>query len=73
MSKSREEVLRKIEGYLKFKNITKQELAKRWKKTEVYVYRRLSGNVDLSLTDILELCEIMELQKSEAVDIFFEK
>ncbi len=71
MQGKREEVLRKIEGYLKFRNLSKQELAKKWKKTEIYVYRRLSGNVELSLTDILELCEILNLTQEEAVDIFF--
>lgn len=71
MQGKREVVLRKIEGYLKFRNLSKQELARRWKKTEIYVYRRLSGSVELSLTDILELCEILNLSQKEAVDIFF--
>ena len=67
----RDDILRKIEGYMKFRNISKQELAKKWGKTEVYVYRRLSGTVELDLTDILELCKILELTKKEATDIFF--
>lgn len=71
MLAKREEILRKIEGYMKFKNLSKQELAKRWNKSEIYVYRRLNGNVELSLTDILELCNIMNLSKKEAIDIFF--
>ena len=45
--------LSRLEGFLKFKNITKPELAKRWRKTEAYVYRRFNGDVELSLTDIL--------------------
>ena len=71
MEGKRTEILRKIEGYLKFRNLTKQELAKEWKKTEIYVYRRLSGSVELSLTDILDLCQILSLTKKEAADIFF--
>lgn len=71
MEGKREKILRKLEGYLKFRNLTKQELAKKWKKTEIYVYRRLSGSVELSLTDILDLCKILNLTKEEATDIFF--
>lgn len=71
MEEKKESILRKIEGYLKFRNLSKQELAKEWKKTEIYVYRRLSGNVELSLTDILELCKILKLTNEEAIDIFF--
>lgn len=73
MKNKRAEILRKIEGYLKFRNLSKQELAKKWGKTEIYVYRRLSGNVELSLTDILELCKILKLTKEESTDIFFEQ
>lgn len=71
MEGKREDILRKIEGYLKFRNLSKQELAKKWGKTDIYVYRRLSGNVELSLTDILDLCRILNLTKEEATDIFF--
>ncbi len=65
------EILRKIEGYMKFRNISKRQLAQKWKKTEIYVYRRLSGQVELSLTDILDLIKILNLSKDEAIDIFF--
>lgn len=64
-------ILGRLEGFMKFKNISRPELAKRWKKTEAYVYRRLSGEVELSLTDILELVEILEMPKHEAKEIFF--
>lgn len=64
-------ILGRIEGFMKFKNISRPELAKRWKKTEAYVYRRLSGEVELSLTDILELVKILEIPKNEAKEIFF--
>jgi len=67
----RKEILRKLEGYLKFRGMTKADLAKEWEKTEAYIYRRFSGEVELSLTDILELCKILHLSKSEATDIFF--
>ncbi len=56
---------------MKFKNINKSELAKRWKKTEAYVYRRFSGEVELSLTDILELTKILGIPRTEAKEIFF--
>ncbi len=65
------EILGKLEGYLKFKHLSKQDLAEKWKKTDIYVYRRFSGKVEFSLTDILELCEIIGLTKQEAADIFF--
>ena len=71
MKEKREEILRKIEGYMKFRNLSKSELAKEWGKTEIYVYRRLSGIVELGLVDILELCKILKLSKKEASDIFF--
>lgn len=58
---------------MKFRNLTKLELAKKWGKTEAYVYRRFSGEVELSLQDILDLCKILNLTKIEAVDIFFNK
>ena len=35
--------------------------AKRWRKTEAYVYRRFNGDVELSLTDILELTKILDI------------
>ena len=64
-------ILGRLEGFMKFKNINRPELAKRWKKTEAYVYRRLSGEVELSLTDILELVNILEIPKNEVKEIFF--
>lgn len=64
-------VIRKLEGYLKFRNISKAELASKWKKTEAYIYRRFSGEVELSLKDILELCYILDIPKQEKIDIFF--
>ena len=68
----RRKIIIKIESYMKLKNISKQELAKKWKKSEAYVYRRFSEEVDFSLTDISEIVYILELSKAEAIDIFFE-
>lgn len=64
-------ILGRIEGFMKFKNISRPELAKRWEKTESYVYRRLSAEVELSLTDILDLVKILGIPKDEAKEIFF--
>lgn len=63
--------LGRLEGFLKFKKIGKSELARIWKKTDAYVYRRFSGEVELSLTDILELINILDIPIEEAKDIFF--
>ena len=63
--------LGRLEGFMKYKNITKSELAKKWEKTDAYVYRRFSGEVELSLTDILELTKILDIPKDEAKEIFF--
>lgn len=63
--------LGRLEGFMKYKNITKSELAKKWKKTDAYVYRRFSGEVELSLTDILALTKILDIPKDEAKEIFF--
>lgn len=63
--------LGRIEGLLKFRNISKQELAEKWGKTNSYVYRRLNGDVELSLTDILDLVRILNIPKEEAKEIFF--
>lgn len=63
--------LGRLEGFLKFKKIGKSELARIWKKTDAYVYRRFSGEVELSLTDILELINILDIPREEAKDIFF--
>lgn len=56
---------------MKLKNMTKPELAKRWKKSDAYVYRRFSEEVEFSLTDIIDLFEILELSEKDAIDIFF--
>lgn len=64
-------ILGRLEGFMKFRNVSRPELAKLWKKTEAYVYRRLSGEVELSLTDILELVKILKIPKDEAKEIFF--
>lgn len=63
--------LGRLEGFMKYKNIAKSELAKEWGKTDAYVYRRFSGEVELSLTDILELTKILDIPKDEAKEIFF--
>ena len=63
--------LGRLEGFMKFKGINKSELARKWKKTEAYVYRRFSGEVELSLTDILELTKVLDIPKEEAKEIFF--
>lgn len=63
--------LGRLEGFIKFKEISKAELARLWKKTYAYVYRRFSGEIELSLTDILELIDILSIPKEEAKDIFF--
>lgn len=68
---SRTKIIIKLENYMNLKNITKQELAKRWEKSDAYVYRRFSEEVDFSLTDISDLANILELSKEEAIDIFF--
>ena len=71
MEESIKYTLGRLEGFMKFKNISKTELAKRWGKTEAYIYRRFSGEVELSLTDILELTRILEIPTEEAKEIFF--
>ena len=71
MEESKAYVLSRLEGFLKFKKITKSDLAERWGKTEAYVYRRFSGEVELSLIDILELTNILQIPKEEAKEIFF--
>lgn len=71
MEKETKEILNKLEGYLKFKNISKKKLAELWKKNDAYIYRRFSGIVELTLQDIRDLCKILQLTKEEAIDIFF--
>lgn len=63
--------LGRLEGFMKFKGISKPELAKEWGKTDAYVYRRFSGEVELSLTDILDITRILKIPKEEAKEIFF--
>lgn len=68
---SRKKIIIKLESYMRLKNISKQELAKRWKKSDAYIYRRFSEEVDFSLTDIIDIIHILNLTKEEAIDIFF--
>lgn len=68
---NRKKVIVKLESYMKLKNITKQELSRRWGKNEAYIYRRFSEEVEFSLTDIIELISIINISKEEAIDIFF--
>ena len=56
---------------MNLRNLSKQELAKEWKKSDAYVYRRFSQEVDFSLTDITDVVNILDLSKKEAIDIFF--
>lgn len=71
MPKETKEILNKLEGYLKFKEISKKKLAELWEKNDAYIYRRFCGDVELTLTDIRDLCRILDLTKEEAIDIFF--
>lgn len=71
MEKDNKEVINKLEGYLKFKAISKKKLAELWGKNEAYIYRRFSGEVELTLTDIKDLCRILKLTSEEIIDIFF--
>lgn len=68
---NRKKIIIKLENYMNLRNLSKQELAKRWKKSDAYVYRRFSKEVDFSLTDIIDLIDILKLTKEEAIDIFF--
>lgn len=63
--------LGRLEGFLKFRKIGKAELARLWGKTDAYVWRRFSGEVELSLKDILELVDILNIPREEAKNIFF--
>ncbi len=67
----KKKVVVKLESYMKLKDISKQNLAKKWKKSEAYIYRRFSGEVEFSLTDIEDIFSILQLSKDEACDIFF--
>ncbi len=68
---NRKKIIIKLESYMKLKNISKQDLAREWRKSDAYVYRRFSEEVEFSLTDILELFYVLHLSKEEAIDIFF--
>lgn len=68
---SRKTIILKIENIMNLKDISKQELSKRWKKSDAYVYRRFSEEVDFSLTDIKDLIIILNLSREEAIEIFF--
>lgn len=68
---NRKKVIIKLESYMKLRNISKQDLAEKWKKSDAYVYRRFSEEVEFSLTDISEIFSILKLSKEEAIDIFF--
>ena len=68
---NRKKIIVKLESYMKLKDITKQELSKKWNKSEAYIYRRFSGEVEFSLTDIIELISILKISREEALDIFF--
>lgn len=63
--------LGRLDGFLRFKKIKRNELARLWGKTDSYVYRRFLGEVELTLTDMLELINILDIPKEEAKDIFF--
>ena len=68
---TRKKVIVRLEGYMKLKNISKQDLAREWGKSEAYIYRRFSEEVEFSLTDISEIFSILNLSKEEAIEIFF--
>lgn len=68
---NRKKIIIKLENYMNLRNLSKQELAREWKKSDAYVYRRFSEEVDFSLTDIIDLSNILKLTKEEAIDIFF--
>ncbi len=70
-TKNIKDVINKLEGYLKFKDVSKKKLAELWGKNEAYIYRRFSGEVEFTLTDIWDLCRILKLNQEEKVDIFF--
>ena len=68
---NRKKIIIKLESYMKLKNVSKQDLAKKWKKSDAYIYRRFSDEVDFSLTDIIHIINILNLSKDEGKDIFF--
>lgn len=70
-TKNIKDVINKLEGYLKFKDVSKKKLAELWGKNEAYIYRRFGGDVELTLSDIWDLCRILKLNQEEKLDIFF--
>lgn len=72
MMNNRKKIIIKLESYMKLKNISKQDLAKKWEKSDAYIYRRFSDEVDFSLTDIIDIINILNLSKDEGKDIFFD-
>ena len=68
---NRKKIIIKLENYMNLRNLSKQELAREWKKSDAYVYRRFSEEVDFSLTDIIDLSNILKLTKEDTIDIFF--
>lgn len=67
----RKKIIVKLESYMKLKNISKRQLAKKWNKSEAYIYRRFSEEVEFSLTDITDIIFILKLSREEGIDIFF--
>lgn len=67
----RKKIIVKLESYMKLKNISKQQLARKWKKSEAYIYRRFSEEVEFSLKDITDIIFILKLSREEGIDIFF--
>lgn len=67
----RRKIIVKLESYMKLRKMSKQELAKEWNKSEAFIYRRFSEEVEFSLTDIIELIVILNITRDEAIDIFF--
>lgn len=68
---NRKKVIVKLESYMKLKNISKQELSRKWQKSEAYIYRRFSEEVEFSLTDIIDIITLLNISREEAIDIFF--
>ena len=67
----RKKIIVKLESYMKLRNISKQQLAKKWKKSDAYIYRSFSEEVEFSLTDITDIIFILKLSREEGIDIFF--
>ena len=53
------------------KEYIKTTISKKWKKSEAYIYRRFSEEVEFSLTDITDIIFILKLSREEGIDIFF--